>query len=264
MAGAHRCELVRRSHLSWKSITQKLTLASVRISENILNSALKSPTVKHVTITSSIVANLGFTAGSKVSGSTRVPLPDPMPTTFSDVFQGYILGKILELHNTDSFVKTNSPHFSVSHVIPGYVFGRNELALNAEMMTTSNSSNNFLMMGMLGGELPFPIHGGAVHIDDVADIHLRVTFDDLDACAGKDFGIATKVDYSIIFDVVEKHYPKAVAAGIFKKGTVPTLPIEYDSSAVEGLLGKGKLRSFESAVVDAAGQYLEKLGKGKE
>lgn len=235
----------------------------MKVSENILNSALKAPTVQRVIITPSIVATLGFIAASEaVSGSTRVPPPEPLPTNFDSVSEGYILGKILEIYNKDTFVKTKNPHFAVSHVLPGYVFGRNELALDAEMMKTGNGSNNFLMLGMLGRELPFPIHGGAVHIDDVADIHLRVAFDD--ACAGMDFAIATKVDYSTIFGIVAERYPDAVAAEIFKKGTVPTLPIEYNLSAAEDLLGQGKPRSFESAVVDVASQYLEKLGKEKE
>ncbi|RYP30973.1 hypothetical protein DL767_005980 [Monosporascus sp. MG133] len=129
-------------------------------------------------------------------------------------------------------------------------------------MQTQNSSNNFLMVGMVGGELPFPIHGGFAHIDDVADAHLRMAFLEPQAEGPTDIGIAAKVDYGTIFDHVEKAFPEAVAAGVFNRGTVPTLPVEYDSSDVERLLG-GKLRSFESAVVDVAGQYLEKLGKEK-
>ncbi|KAI1496397.1 hypothetical protein F5X99DRAFT_400638 [Biscogniauxia marginata] len=119
-----------------------------------------------------------------------------------------------------------------------------------------------MMMGMLGAELPMPIHGGFAHIDDVADLHLRVAFLNPKADEPKDFGISTKVDYATIFDYVEKAFPKAVAAGVFKRGTVPTLPVEYDSSDSEKLLGR-KLRSFESAVVDVASQYLEKLGVEK-
>ena len=46
-------------------------------------------------------------------------------------------------------------------------------------------------------------------------------------------------------------------AGIFKKGVVPTLPVEYDSSDAKGLLGE--LKSFEAAVSDVASQYLKLL-----
>lgn len=243
--------------------TTEVFQPTIKITSGLLSSALKAPSVQRVIITSSIVSNLGLIPPpNTVSASTRAPLPSPVPSTFSDVFEGYITGKMVELHNTDGFVKSAHPHFTVSHVIPGYVFGRNELALDAAMMQTQNSSNNFLMMGMLGGELPFPIHGGFVHIDDLADLHLRILFLEPKAGGIEDFGVSTKVDYGTIFDYVEKTFPKAVEAGVFKRGKVPTLPVNYMSSDVEKLLGR-KLRTFDEAVVDVAGQYLEKLGKEK-
>lgn len=244
--------------------TAQIFEPTVKISSGLLSSALKTPSVQRVVITSSIAANIGLTPLlTAVSASTRPPLPSPVPSTFGDVFEGYILGKMVEMHNTDEFVKTRNPHFTLSYVIPGYVFGRNELALDAAMMQTHNSSNNFLMMGMVGAELPFPIHGSFVHIDDLAEFHLRVVFLEPGIGEPTDYGICTKVDYGTLFDHVEKAFPKAVASGLFKRGKVLTLPVEYDSSNVEKILGT-KFRSFESAVVDVAGQYLEKLGKEKE
>lgn len=229
-----------------------LTRDRIEITANLLKSALKAPTVQRVVITSSVVANLGTGLGPG-SASTRTPLPDPLPETFDDVMVAYVIGKLVELRDTDIFVKTQSPHFTISHVMPGYVFGRNELALTTAMMQSQNSSNNFLMAGLLGGELPFPIHGTFAHIDDVAEVHLKVAFED--AYAGKDFGVGTKVDYSTIFDYAEERFPEAVKAGFLKKGTVPTLPVEYDTSDAEAMLGKFK--DFRSAVVDVASQYLE-------
>ncbi|KAG8159439.1 hypothetical protein KVR01_011100 [Diaporthe batatas] len=235
---------------------------TVRMSAGILQSALKSPSVRRVVITSSIVANLNPSpeaSAAVASASTRVPPPSPVPKTFDNVMEAYVVGKLVEMRDTDNFAKdqAKSPHFTISHVVPGYVFGRNELALDTGMMQTQNSSNNFLMVGLLGGELPFPIHGGFAHIDDVAEIHVRVALDE--AYAGKDVGIATKVDYATIFDQIKDKYPEAVKSGIFKKGVVPTLPVEYDSSDAKGILGE--LKSFEAAVSDVAAQYLELLEK---
>ncbi|KAI1248263.1 hypothetical protein MGN70_010512 [Eutypa lata] len=236
---------------------------TVKNTSGLLSSALKVPSVQRVIITSSIVGNIGLVPPpTPVSASTRVPLPNPIPSTFGDVFEGYITGKIVELHNTDEFVKTHKPHFTVSHVIPGYVFGRNELALDPVMMQTQNSSNNFLMMGLVGNELPFPIHGGFVHIDDLGDLHLAVLFRKAKEGEVQDYGVATKVDYDTAFDHVEKAFPKAVKEGVFKRGKVPTLPVNYESSDVEELLGR-KLKGFNDAAVDVASQYLEKLGKEK-
>lgn len=128
----------------------------------LLKSALKSPSVQRVVTTSSIVANLSPSpdpSAAPASASTRIPPPDPLPKTFDSVMEAYVVGKLVEIRDSDDFLKTRSPHFTISHVVPGLVFGRNELALDTGMMRAQNSSNNFLMVGLLGGELPFPIHG---------------------------------------------------------------------------------------------------------
>ncbi|KAI0971032.1 putative cinnamoyl-CoA reductase [Xylaria arbuscula] len=243
--------------------TTEVFQPSIKISSSLLSSALKAPSVQRVVITSSIVCNLplGPPTTTLVSASTRVPLPNPVPSTFDNVFEAYLLGKMSALHNSDEFVKTHNPHFTVSNVMPGYVFGRNELALDAATMLAQNSSNTFLAMAITGGEPPFPILDGFAHIDDVADVHLRVAF--LDSKGGPtDFGVVTKVDYNTTFDYVKKAFPDAVAEGIFKKGNIISVPTNYDSSETEELLGR-KLKSFETAVIDVASQYLEKIGKDK-
>ncbi|KAI1202506.1 putative cinnamoyl-CoA reductase [Nemania serpens] len=240
--------------------TTEVFQPTLKMSEGLLASALKVPSVKRVVITSSIVSNLplGPPSETPVSASARVPPPDPIPSKFDHVFGAYVFGKLIEIHNSDEFVKIHHPHFTVSHVVPGYVFGRNALALDAAMMQAQNSSNNFLMMALTGSEPPFPMHDGFAHIDDVADVHLKVAF--LDPETGpKDFGITTKVDYSTIFDHVKKAFPEAVAAGIFKEGKITPLPVNYDSSETEKLLGR-KFKPFETAVIDVASQYLENVG----
>lgn len=240
--------------------TTQVFQPTVALSRALLRAARATPSVRRVVVTSSIVANVGLAPGpERASAATRLPLPDPLPEVFGDVFSAYVAGKTVALHDADEMMAAASkPHFTISHVVPGYVFGRNELvSLDADRMRAHNSSNNFLMMGMLGAALPFPIHGGYAHIDDVAEVHLRVALDD--EYAGRDVGIASPVEYSSIFGYVEKAFPKAVEAGVFKEGTVPTLPVNYDSSVAEAILG-GKVKSFESAVVDVAGQYLEALG----
>ncbi|KAI0424128.1 putative cinnamoyl-CoA reductase [Xylaria sp. FL1042] len=225
-----------------------------------------TPSVQRVIITSSIVGNLPLGPPQEtpvaVSASTRVPLPNPPPSTFDNLYEAYVFEKIVELHNSDEFVKTNNPHFTVSHVAPAWVFGRNELALDADMMQTQNSSNNLVMMGMVGGEPPLPLHNAFVHVGDVADVHLKVAFLDPQADGPKDFGIANKVDYGTLFDHVEKSFRDAVTAGVFKKGRINSQPIAYDSSAAEQLLGR-KFKTFETAVVDVASQYLEKISREK-
>ncbi|KAE8137939.1 hypothetical protein BDV38DRAFT_82114 [Aspergillus pseudotamarii] len=229
---------------------------------NLLASALKFPNIKRVVITSSIVGNMPpipdpFTT---ITAASRVPLPGPPPTSFSNLFEAYALAKITEANNTDAFVEKNNPHFSVAHIMPGYVFGRNELALTADQVLKENSSNTYLMAHITGQEIPFPLHGGYVHIDDLADVHLKVLGLEPGPETPRNFGACTNLDYSVLFGSIEKFFPKAVADGTFQRGKLATLPFAYDSSETERILGI-KFRSFEDAVVDAARQYLEKLGK---
>jgi nucleoside-diphosphate-sugar epimerase len=242
---------------------------TVKTAAELLSAALRSPGVQRVVMTSSIVANLGLgpLPTTEVRAGTRAPAPEQAPTAataFGSVFEAYVLAKQAEMHETDELIRSRRPHFSIARIVPGYVFGRSELMLDAAMMRDQNSSNNFLMFCLTGGELPFPMHAVFAHLDDIAELHLRVALlDQAEAARGPaDFALAVRVDFDDAFGYVEKAFPKAVAAGVFKKGHLPLMPVEYDSSDAQRLLG-GKLRSFESAVVDVAGQYLEKLGMEK-
>ena len=238
----------------------KVYVPTVKIAESLLSSALKCPSLQRIVITSSIVANLGLTPSpTDVTASTRPPLPNPIPSSVRDVMEGYVMGKMVAMHNTDEFMRTRNPHFSLAHIFPGYVFGRNELARDPEAMYAYNSSNNFLVLGIIGGEPPIPVHGGFIHSDDMAEIHLRVLFLEPQKGDTQDFGIFTKTDYDTVFDYVQEAYPRAVADGIFKKGKMVTLPMAYEPSDLEELLGR-KPKSLRTATVDVAGQYLDQLG----
>ncbi|KAL4966091.1 uncharacterized protein BDV14DRAFT_171598 [Aspergillus stella-maris] len=227
---------------------------------HLLQSALKVPTLKRIVITSSILANLAPMPDPTVSSSaaTRIPITSP-PETLSGVFDAYIYGKIIELNATDEFVATHHPHFNVAHIFPGYVFGRNHL-VDGDEIITKNSSNGYLLASITGKDLGMPLYGGYVHIDDLADLHLRVLELAPSSSTPSAFGACTTIDEFNSFEVVEKVFPKAVADGTFSRGVMPRLPISYDSSETERTLGM-KFSSFERAVVDTAAQYLESLGK---
>ncbi|CAH0056858.1 unnamed protein product [Clonostachys solani] len=237
---------------------------TLKISAVLLASALKSPTVQRVVITSSVVANVGLHPFSAIpSASTRGTLPDPIPSEFKNIQEAYVLAKMIQLEASKDFIKKQNPNFTIAHVFPGYIFGRNGLILDATQMRIANSSNTYFILGMLGGELPFPIPGSYAHIEDVSNLHLRAAFlDPSSADISKDWGISMEVNFDTIFDHVEKAFPKAVANGIFKRGKIITLPFPYDSSDTERFLG-APLKGLEIAAVDVASQYLEVLGKEK-
>ncbi|KAE8394484.1 hypothetical protein BDV23DRAFT_190094 [Aspergillus alliaceus] len=235
---------------------------TVKGTSNLLTSALRVPTIKRIIITSSIVGNMPPIPDplTTITAASRIYLPGPAPTSFSNLFEAYALSKIYEANETDAFVEKNKPHFTVARIMPGYVFGRNELALTADAVLNENSSNRYLMASITGKDINFPLHGGYVHIDDLAEVYIKVLGLEPTPETPGNFGACVNVDYTGIFDYVEKAFPKAVAEGVFKRGSLGTLPFSYDSSETEKTLGL-KFRSFEDALLDTAKQYLEKLGK---
>ncbi|KAI1089926.1 putative cinnamoyl-CoA reductase [Rostrohypoxylon terebratum] len=246
----------------WNEPNKNLIEPMRKMNSNILTSALKAPTIQCVVITSSISANLGIIPPNHVvSAATRLPLPDPLPQTFSTGFEAYILGKMAVMHDADEFIREKNPPFRVSRVAPGLTYGRNELAFDVKSIS---SSVNSMIKAINGGSADITVYNGFVHVDDLAEIHLRVALlnPELNPDAPRDFGVAIRMDEEAIFGYVEKAFPKAVQDGVLKKGNMPTLNIEYDSSDAVKLMG-GKMKSFETAVVDVAGQYLEILGREK-
>lgn len=230
---------------------------------NLLNSALKVPTIKRIVITSSIVANMTPIPDPnvRVTASTRVDLP--APETLSNVFEAYILSKINEINNTDAFVASQKPPFSIAHVIPGYVYGPNALHPGDNDALIKNSSNGILIASVTGNVVPNPVHEGYVHVADLSALHLKVLeYEPSGEESPRAFGACKPADYAATYDIVARAYPKATAEGVFSKGSIPTLPAPYDSSETERVLGF-RFRSFEEAVVDAAGQFLENIGKEK-
>ncbi|RAH79092.1 cinnamoyl-CoA reductase [Aspergillus japonicus CBS 114.51] len=226
---------------------------------NLLKSALSVPTLTRVVITSSIVANMAPMPDPfvTVSAASRITLPGT-PETFSNVFEAYVLAKITELNDTDAFVEREQPPFSVATVAPGYVYGRDERVLSAEAAVTKDSSPGILLRSVKGIDCPVPIHGGYVHIDDLAELYLRVVQRQPDAQTPSSFGACALVDYADVWRVAEKEYSAAVAAGVLTRATLPTLPIAYDSSETEKALGM-TFRPFEDAVKDVVDFYLERL-----
>ncbi|CAG9942447.1 unnamed protein product [Clonostachys rosea f. rosea IK726] len=236
---------------------------TVKSSANLLAAALKAASVQRIIITSSTVANIGLVPPSSIpSATTSGVLPDFIPS-FSNVQEAYVLGKMVELKASEDFTKNQKPHFTISHIFPGYVFGRNELILDVTQMRTNNSSNTYFMLGMVGGELPFPLAGSFAHIDDVSKLHLQAAFlDPTSSEISKNWGISTEVDFSTIFGSIEKAFPKAVADDIFSKGKIDTFAAPYDCDDTKRFLGS-PLKTFEMAAVDVAAQYLELLGRDK-
>ncbi|KAJ5274129.1 hypothetical protein N7478_009254 [Penicillium angulare] len=230
--------------------------------ENLLASAAKVPTIKRVLVTSSIVANMAPMPDPTVTvtANSRFQLPG-VPETFSNEFEAYILGKITEINNIDTFVKEKKPHFSVSVIVPGYIFGRDELVLDAKAAVEKRSSPGILLRSLTGVDSPAPIHGGYVHIDDLAEIYLRVLKLESSTESVSNFGACKLCNYDDSWALVEKNFPKEIADGVLTRAILPTLPISYDSSGTEKALEGFNFRSFEDGVKDVVQFYLDRLAE---
>ncbi|KAJ5930907.1 cinnamoyl-CoA reductase [Penicillium verhagenii] len=226
---------------------------------NLLSSALKFSGIKRVLITSSILANMAPMPDPSVTvtANSRVQLPG-IPEIFSDVFEAYLLAKITEINYVDSFVQDRNPHFSVANVFPGYVYGRDELVLNSNSAITKASSSGLLLRGLTGTDCPAPIHGGYVHIDDLAQVYVKVLELQTNAGIPHNFGACTLVNDDEAWSLALANFPKEASEGLLKQGALPTLPISYDSSETEKCLDM-KFRPFEDAVKDVIQQYLDGL-----
>ena len=227
----------------------------VKGTANILASALKVSSIRRIVITSSIVANMPYppVPGNVVDAESRVPNLDG---PFAEIFPAYRASKIHTLNAIDDFVKQNKPSFDVINVIPGFVFGQNEMATDVAGLLTG--SNRLLLALLQGQTIPVPRLAGAAHIDDVARVHLLAL--DEKVHGSQDFGVTIPVVYDEAFSIVKKHFPSLVEDGTFAQGHQPSLAVNWDASKTEKFFGL-KFKTYEDMVVDAAKQYLEFIGK---
>lgn len=224
---------------------------------NILASALKASSIRRIVITSSIVSNMPYppVPGNVINAESRVPNLDG---PFAEIFTAYRASKINTINAIDDFVKQNKPSFDVINVIPGFVFGRNEMATDVAGLLTG--SNRLLLSMLQGQTILVPRLAGAAHVDDVAKVHMLAL--DEKVQGSQDFGVTIPVVYDEAFGIVEKRFPNLVEDGTFAQGHQPSLAVNWDASKTEELFGL-KFKTYEDMVIDVARQYLEFIGKIK-
>ncbi|KAI1174028.1 putative cinnamoyl-CoA reductase [Nemania sp. FL0916] len=228
---------------------------SVKSATAILRAASGEPSLRKVVIATSAFGNIPFPPdlSQRITADSRVPnLPGP----FDSMMTAYWAGKIAATNAIDAFSRDNHPSFDIVVTLPGFVFGRDQRALKVEDFA---SSTNKLMLGVItGGNSPAPLPAGAVHVDDVAKIHILA----LKEGAPRNLGCTAPHVFDEAWNIVLKHFPEAVKGGIFGKGSQATIPLKWDASQTELDLDL-KFKSWEDMVVDAVGQYLELMGQKK-
>jgi nucleoside-diphosphate-sugar epimerase len=227
----------------------------------LLESIRKAGTIKRVIITSSIagIIPLKYFIGqgdNEVFNAENRTTLDPGP--YSVEFQAYSASKVAALNASEAWVKENSPNFDLISVLPGWVFGRDELCTAAADFKTG--STNSVLLGLLtGSRSDDPMMGNMSFVDDVAQVHIRsldpkvegnqafiVTSDGIDGAQWED---AT--------ETVRKCFPEALSDGRLKSnGKQPTAVVRVDAGKTEKTFGI-HLTSFEGQVKSLVSQYLD-------
>ncbi|KAM0249168.1 hypothetical protein ACHAQJ_009175 [Trichoderma viride] len=234
---------------------------SRRATIGLLESSHKAGTVRRIVITSSGVANVPFhyflgQGDDKIfDAEGRIPL-DPGPYNFE--FQAYSASKVAALNDSEAWVAENKPAFDLISILPGWIFGPDELAITSADF--ENASTNSVLLGVLrGSESDIPFNSNAVHVDDTAQLHVEALNPKI---PGNQAFMATAdgIDGMVWqegIDIIKKHFPEAIADGRLKTtGKQPTAVVRVDSKKTEDTFGIQFL-GFEEQVKSLVNQYLE-------
>ncbi|KAH6674428.1 hypothetical protein B0J14DRAFT_638154 [Halenospora varia] len=259
-----------------------IVVPAIKGTTSLLNSALKFPAIKRVVITSSLVAItppmsliLGDTTNTTTSSSRVHPLPNPsgpFPATGGPPphVLAYLYGKTLALAATEKFITTQHPSFSIINIMPGYVLGRHELAVSTKDLW--RSTNALVLAIVTGKQAEAPTPGSVVHVEDVAEMHVRCLDPAIVPLAqgrSTDFlmelgrEIGNEMHWDDAQSIIKKYFVKALKDGTLKEGgTQPTTEQKVDIGKSAEVLGR-PLKGYEEIVKNIVGQYLE-LMEGEE
>ena len=226
----------------------------------MLKSAAKAGTVKRVVITSSVVANVPFkyfmgeTDGHVFTGDDRIPTAKG-PYRFE--FEAYSASKAAALNETEAYIKKEQPGFDLISILPGWIFGRDELITNVKDLTVG-STNSVLVGLLLGSNNEMGYNGSSVLGDDAAKVHVLALSPQVNG--NQAFITSLDMEWESATAVVKQNFAGAVADGYLStKGKQPTIDIHIDSSKTEETFNL-KFAPFETQVKEVASQYLELLG----
>lgn len=243
----------------------QLIQPAVKGTLSFLESAKATPSIKRVVITSSVAAVMTYAQIHKIPCPTPFTetsrVPDPHGPYNDGEFEAYCSAKAQALNAAEKWKATHNPRFSLVHIHPGFVIGRDELVTS--FADFKRGTNIVALANVLGTKNAGPSSSTAVHLDDVARAHVEAL--DSRVPDGQSLILASEGlngnDYDEALEVVAKTFPKAVKKGIFpNNGNTLTHRTPFDKTETLKILG-WEFKSFSEAVVDVAGHYLSLLGE---
>ncbi|KAK3075612.1 hypothetical protein LTR53_000950 [Teratosphaeriaceae sp. CCFEE 6253] len=237
---------------------------SVKGTISVLSAALKAPGIKRIVLTGSVVA-LEPREGSVVAGPSDVrALPPPeVLASFTDPRPAYVMSKTMSHIAVDDWARDHpQAHFDIVRVLPGYIQGANELALDVETILKSSSEGSLnAALGVLQDQEKPVVQ---VHIEDVSRAHV-VALDQKKINGGQVLiavsNNGTGWSWDAFVEAAEKVFPEEVKAGRLspKKGQA-VRPTAFDVSETYKALGY-EFAGPEEMVRSVVGQYLEVTAK---
>jgi nucleoside-diphosphate-sugar epimerase len=235
---------------------------AVKINQSILESAMKSPSVKRVVITSSMVTLVPFEwlanpNSSRIYTSTDINLNPSRP--FNSSMEAYWASKAIARLAVQNFITEKKPHFDIIQLLPSVVLGADDRATVLSDLRTSTPLWELKMSPLLGTQQPAPMVGVPVDVADVAKAHIDAI--NLKVPGNRDYVLSAETPDGIVWDdminVARTEWParcetKALPLG----GTLPTMKWKIDVVETETAFG-WKFRAFDMTIRDMIAQYLD-------
>ncbi|USW48134.1 Putative 3-beta hydroxysteroid dehydrogenase/isomerase, NAD(P)-binding domain superfamily [Septoria linicola] len=236
---------------------------AIKGTAGLLESAYKSPSVRRIVVTSSMVALFSQKAlfaepsEAPLSANSRIPGMEP---PYAHKMLAYQAGKIASLERAEAWVDERKPSFDIIHMHPSFVTGRDDLATTRGDLRKF-SSNWHSMQIVLGNNNTIGKPLLTCHNDDVARCHVLALGSHV--AGNQSFLISCSPEDGSEWDDVKKFvqrdFPDAVAAGILaNNGTMPTVNkgVRFDVKKTEETF-QFKHVPYEAQVLDVIRQYLE-------
>jgi nucleoside-diphosphate-sugar epimerase len=224
----------------------------------MLKSAQRAGTVKRIVITSSVVAIVPFDYYmGKGDYSVEITAENRIPEAagpFDFEFQAYSAGKAAALNASEAWLKSHDTTFDVISIMPGWIFGRDELATDVQSLT-KGGTNSVLTSLLLGGQGEIPFNGNVVLGEDAAKLHVLAL--DSKIKGNQSFIASIDFQWEDAIEILKKSFYQQVAEGkLSVKGTQATLPVKNPSGRTEEVFGF-KFAGYDKIVESVAKQYLE-------
>ncbi|KAE8333976.1 hypothetical protein BDV39DRAFT_212000 [Aspergillus sergii] len=222
----------------------------------ILESAAKVPSIKKVVVTGSVLSlvSLGeLKDGLVVREDNEINYTLPADSTISTLppMAQYHASKLAAHKATLDFHSTNSPAFDIITLHPVFVYGRSLVQETADQLSGSCGT---LFQSLFSETPSFPQFNG-VHVDDVADAHVKVLDDGVKGF--RSYLLAAEVrSWGDVRRFLEGRYP---GVGFGLKSGGDEVGYSVDAGRAERELGI-VFRGLESMVGDVVDQQFELRG----